>query len=65
MAFANLGYGFAADEFSAPPILLITGLIFIAVVLALTAGPANLAKYLPHRAGSTGVIRQSAQSLSR
>ncbi|CAI8037644.1 hypothetical protein GBAR_LOCUS21058 [Geodia barretti] len=30
MAFANLGYGFAADEFSAPPILLITGLIFIA-----------------------------------
>ena len=38
MAFANLGYGFAADEFSAPPILLITGVIFIAVVLALTAG---------------------------
>ena len=65
MAFANLGYGFAADEFSAPPILLITGLIFIAVVLALTAGQPILAKYLPHRAGSTGVIRQSAQSLSR
>ncbi len=35
MAFANLGYGFAADIFSAPPILLITGALFIAAVLAL------------------------------
>ena len=38
MAFANLGYGFLADAFSAPPILLVTGIIFIAVVLALAAG---------------------------
>ena len=38
MAFANLGYGFAADAFSAPPILLITGALFIAAVLALGLG---------------------------
>ena len=38
MSFANLGYGFAADSFSAPPILLITGLIFVAVVLAFGIG---------------------------
>ena len=38
MSFANLGYGFAADSFSAPPILLITGLIFVAVVLAFGMG---------------------------
>ena len=37
MAFANLGYGFLADQFSAPPILIITGLIFLAVVMALSA----------------------------
>ena len=38
MAFANLGYGFAADAFSAPPILLITGALFVAVVLSLGLG---------------------------
>ena len=38
MAFANLGYGFAADAFSAPPILLITGALFVAAVLALGLG---------------------------
>jgi MFS family permease len=38
MAFANLGYGFAADAFSAPPILLITGILFVAAVLALGLG---------------------------
>ena len=33
MAFANLGYGFAADAFSAPPILIVTGLLFIAAMI--------------------------------
>ena len=37
MAFANLGYGFLADEFSAPPILIVTGALFLAVVVALSA----------------------------
>ena len=38
MAFANLGYGFAADYISAPPILFVTGVIFVAVVILLGAG---------------------------
>ncbi|MCH8186459.1 MAG: MFS transporter [Chloroflexi bacterium] len=38
MAFSNLGYGFMADAFSAPPILFATGLLFIAVLLALSLG---------------------------
>ncbi len=37
MAFANLGYGFLADEYSAPPVMIVTGLIFLAVVAALSA----------------------------
>ena len=37
MAFANLGYGFLADEFSAPPIMIVTGALFLAVVVALSA----------------------------
>ena len=37
MAFANLGYGFLADQFSAPPILIVTGALFLAVVVALSA----------------------------
>ena len=36
MAFANLGYGFLADQFSAPPILIVTGALFLAVVVALS-----------------------------
>ena len=36
MAFANLGYGFLADELSAPPILIVTGALFLAVVVALS-----------------------------
>ncbi len=36
MAFANLGYGFLADELSAPPILIVTGVLFLAVVVALS-----------------------------
>jgi MFS family permease len=38
MAFANLGYGFMADAMSAPPILITTGLLFIAVVAGLAVG---------------------------
>ena len=37
MAFANLGYGFMADIYSAPPILLSTGALFIAVLVSLGA----------------------------
>ena len=38
MAFANLGYGFMADIFSAPPILFITGAIFVAVMVGMGVG---------------------------
>ena len=38
MAFANLGYGIAADSISASPILFVTGIIFVAVVILLGAG---------------------------
>ena len=38
MAFANLGYGFMADVFSAPPILLVTALLFLAVMVGLGGG---------------------------
>jgi MFS family permease len=37
MAFANLGYGFLADAFSAPPIFFTTGIIFILVLVSLGA----------------------------
>ena len=37
MAFANLGYGIAADFISAAPILFVTGVIFVALVIALAA----------------------------
>ena len=36
MAFANLGYGFMADAFSAPPILLVTAVIFLVIVVGLS-----------------------------
>ena len=38
MAFSNLGYGFIADVFSAPPILIVTGVIFIVVLTSVSAG---------------------------
>jgi MFS family permease len=34
MAFANLGYGFIADVFSAPPILYATGAVFLVFIFA-------------------------------
>jgi MFS family permease len=42
MAFANLGYGFLADAFSAPPIMLATGAMFIVIVLGAGAGQPTL-----------------------
>ena len=42
MAFANLGYGFMADALSAPLILFVTGVMFVAVVLSMALGQADL-----------------------
>ena len=42
MAFTNLGYGFMADGLSAPPILVVTGLIFIVVLVALSVAESTL-----------------------
>lgn len=36
MAFANLGYAFMADTFSAPPILLVTAIIFLVIFIGLS-----------------------------
>lgn len=38
MAFANLGFGFFANAFSAPPVLITTGILFVVVMLGLWAG---------------------------
>ena len=38
MAFSNLGFGFIADWYSAPPVLFVSGVMFIVVLLALSAG---------------------------
>ena len=38
MAFSNLGYGFMADVFSAPQVLLVTAVVFVALLAALSAG---------------------------
>jgi hypothetical protein len=38
MAFANLGYGFMADIFTAPPVLITTGALFVVIVLSLAIG---------------------------
>ena len=51
MAFANLGYGFLADTFSAPPILLVTGALFVVVLLSIGAGQPLL-----RRVYSTGQV---------
>ncbi len=44
MAFANLGYGFMADQISAPPILFGTGLIFIVFLASISANQQQLRK---------------------
>ncbi len=38
MAFSNLGFGFVADAFSAPPILLVASLLYVIVLMAISAG---------------------------
>jgi MFS family permease len=55
MAFANLGYGFMADTFSAPPILFITGVMFVAVVFSLAVGQADLRRV--YRTGRTAPVQ--------
>ena len=42
MAFGNLGFGFIADTFSAPPILAVTGILFFAFVVVSGVGQAGL-----------------------
>ena len=42
MAFGNLGFGFIADVFSAPPLLAVTGLMFAAFMLVSGAGQEGL-----------------------
>jgi len=38
MAFANLGYGFMADIFTAQPVLITTGALFVVIVVSLAVG---------------------------
>ena len=54
MAFANLGYGYLADVFSARAIFVITGAIFIAVVIGLTASQPLLRRV--YRTGQLGSV---------
>lgn len=42
MAFANLGYGFLADGYSAPPILFVTGVMFVVIMSATTFGQTDI-----------------------
>lgn len=44
MAFSNLGYGFMADVFSAPHVLLVTAVVFVAFLAALIVGQPVLRK---------------------
>ena len=50
MAFANLGYGFVADVFSAPPVFIVTGVLFVVVMIGLGANQPVLRKV--YRTGS-------------
>ncbi len=55
MAFANLGYGYLADVFNASVIFVITGALFIAVVVGLTASQPLLRRvYRTGHLASTG-----------
>ncbi|MDP6453227.1 MAG: MFS transporter [SAR202 cluster bacterium] len=58
MAFANLGYGFMADALSAPLILIVTGVMFVAVVLSMALGQADLRRV--YRTGSVSLAQASA-----
>jgi MFS family permease len=55
MAFANLGYGFLADAFSAPPILFVTGVWFVIIVSATTIGQSDIRRL--YRTGELATIR--------
>ena len=52
MAFANLGYGFMADIFTAPPILIATGALFVVIVVSLGVGQPIMRNV--YRTGQTG-----------
>ena len=65
MAFSNLGYGFMADVFSAPPILFFTGALFVVFLVALSAGQPALRRV--YRTGEVVVAvepggRETAES---
>ena len=55
MAFANLGYGFMADIFTAPPILIATGALFVIIVVSLGVGQPIMRNV--YRTGQTGAAR--------
>lgn len=55
MAFANLGYGFMADIFTAPPILIATGTLFVIIVVSLGVGQPIMRNV--YRTGQTGAAR--------
>jgi MFS family permease len=55
MAFANLGYGFMADIFTAPPVLITTGALFVLMVVSLAVGQPIMRNV--YRTGQTGAAR--------
>ena len=55
MAFANLGYGFMADIFTAPPILIATGSLFVVIVVSLGVGQPIMRNV--YRTGQAGAAR--------
>ncbi len=61
MAFANLGYGFLADQFSAPPILIVTGLLFLVVIVALSASQPALRQV--YRTGKVPMPRTESRAV--
>ena len=58
MAFANLGYGFLADGFSAPPILFVTGVVFVLIMSAATLGQEDI-----RRLYQTGQVTASQKAV--
>ena len=61
MAFANLGYGFLADQFSAPPILVVTGVLFLVVIGALSANQPALREV--YRTGRVPMARTESRAV--
>ncbi len=54
MAFGNLGFGFIADALSAPPILVVTGILFVAFMLVSGVGQAGLRRV--YRTGEVAAV---------